>query len=83
MFAYVFEIPPQPVSDIEHATTYTVSLEQDKRWQRCHIKSTALLGNVIHYQQGAAAGNKETILYNRIDEITEASSSNVFIVKEG
>lgn len=83
VFAYVFEIPAQPVSDIEHATTYTVSLEQDKRWQRCHIKSTALLGNVIHYQQGAAAGNKETILYNRLDEITEASSSNVFIVKDG
>lgn len=83
VFAYAFEIPAQPVSDIDNATTYTVSVEQDKRWQRCHIKSTALLGNVIHYQHGAAAGNKETILYNRLDELTEASSSNVFIVKDG
>ncbi len=83
VFAYAFEIPAQPVSDIDNATTYTVSVEQDKRWQRCHIKSTALLGNVIHYQNGAAAGNKETILYNRLDELTEASSSNVFIVKDG
>ena len=83
VFAFAFEIPAEPKSDIDSATTYTVSLEQDRRWQRCHIKSTALLGNVIHYQHGAAAGNKETILFNRLEEITEASSSNVFIVKEG
>ncbi|MGO2365110.1 MAG: aminotransferase class IV [Pseudoalteromonas sp.] len=83
VFAFAFEIAEQPISEIERATSYTVSLEQDKRWQRCHIKSTALLGNVIHYQHGAAAGNKETILFNRLDEITEASSSNVFIVKDG
>ena len=83
VFAYAFEIPAQPVSDIDNAKTYTVSVEQDKRWQRCHIKSTALLGNVIHYQHGAAAGNNETILFNRLEELTEASSSNVFIVKDG
>lgn len=83
VFAFAFEIPAEPKGDIDNATTYTVSLEQDRRWQRCHIKSTALLGNVIHYQHGAAAGNKETILFNRLEEITEASSSNVFIVKEG
>ena len=83
VFAFAFEIPAEPKGDIDNATTYTVSLEQDRRWQRCHIKSTALLGNVIHYQHGAAAGNKETILFNRLEEITEASSSNVFIVKDG
>ena len=82
VFAFAFEIPAEPKGDIDNATTYTVSLEQDRRWQRCHIKSTALLGNVIHYQHGAAAGNKETILFNRLEEITEASSSNVFIVKD-
>ncbi|MEG3346045.1 aminotransferase class IV [Pseudoalteromonas sp. B5MOD-1] len=83
VFAFAFEIPAEPKGDIDNATTYTVSLEQDRRWQRCHIKSTALLGNVIHYQHGSAAGNKETILFNRLEEITEASSSNVFIVKDG
>ena len=83
VFAFASEIPAEPKGDIDNATTYTVSLEQDRRWQRCHIKSTALLGNVIHYQHGAAAGNKETILFNRLEEITEASSSNVFIVKDG
>ena len=83
VFAFASEIPAEPKGDIDNATTYTVSLEQDRRWQRCHIKSTALLGNVIHYQHGAAAGNKETILFNRLEESTEASSSNVFIVKDG
>ncbi|MFY8274746.1 aminotransferase class IV [Pseudoalteromonas sp. SSDWG2] len=83
VFAFCFELPGEPTADAHSATTYTVSLEQDRRWQRCNIKSTALLGNVIHYQSGAREGNKETILFNAKDEITEASSSNVFIVKDG
>ncbi|WP_278404674.1 D-amino acid aminotransferase [Pseudoalteromonas ruthenica] len=83
VFAFCFELPGEPVCDPELATNYHVSLEQDKRWQRCNIKSTALLGNVMHYQSGAAAGNKETILFNSDEQITEASSSNVFIVKDG
>jgi D-alanine transaminase len=56
---------------------------EDLRWQRCHIKSTALLGNVLHFQQGFAAGCQEVLLYNDKKELTEASSSNVFIVKAG
>jgi D-alanine transaminase len=53
------------------------------RWKRCNIKSTALLGNVMHYQQGRASGNSETILYNASGEITEAAACNVFVVKDG
>ncbi|MEO2267484.1 D-amino acid aminotransferase [Pseudoalteromonas sp. YIC-656] len=83
VFAFCFELPGEPTNDESTATSYQVSLEQDRRWQRCNIKSTALLGNVMHYQTGARAGNKETILFNAKDEITEASSSNVFIVKDG
>jgi len=56
---------------------------QDLRWQRCNIKSTALLGNVLHFQQGFSAGRDETIMFNANNELTEASSSNVFIVKDG
>ncbi len=83
VFAFSFEIPPPPGNDPDTVSCYTVSLEEDKRWQRCNIKSTALLGNLMHFQQGVAEGNKETILYNRFGEITEASSSNVFIVSGG
>ena len=53
------------------------------RWKRCNIKSTALLGNVMHYQHGHALGHKETILYNEAGELTEAAACNVFVVSNG
>lgn len=60
-----------------------ISSEEDKRWRRCNIKSTALLGNIIHFQKGAAEGNDETILFNASGELTEGAASNVFVVKDG
>ncbi len=54
----------------------------DFRWQKCHIKSTSLLGNVLARQVSADAGAAETILI-RDGYVTEASASNVFVVKEG
>ena len=83
IFAYAFEIPPEPVADKKAVKPYQVSTAQDLRWQRCNIKSTALLGNVMHFQQGYAAGNDETILYNERHEVTEGSAVNIFIVKQG
>jgi D-alanine transaminase len=53
---------------------------EDFRWTRCHIKSTSLLGNVLARQVSADAGATETILL-RDGMLTEASSSNVFVVK--
>lgn len=83
VFGFAFEIaPPQP-TEKALAKPFKVALEQDKRWQRCHIKSTSLLGNVMHFQSGVEAGVNETILYNRDKMVTEASSCNVFIVKDG
>jgi D-alanine transaminase len=37
----------------------------------------------LHYQQGVEQGNQETLLYNDKNELTEASSCNAFIVKNG
>jgi len=54
----------------------------DYRWQRCDIKSTSLIGNVMLRQLSAEAGAAETILF-RDGQLTEASASNVFIVKGG
>ncbi|MBK8062787.1 MAG: D-amino acid aminotransferase [Betaproteobacteria bacterium] len=55
---------------------------QDFRWHRCDIKVTSLMGNCMLRQLSAEAGGVETILF-RGDQLTEASSSNVFIVKGG
>jgi len=55
---------------------------QDFRWLRCDIKSISLIGNVLLRQRSAEAGAAETILF-RDGKLTEASASNVFIVKRG
>ena len=55
---------------------------EDFRWTKCHIKSTSLLGNVLARQISHDAGATETILL-RDGYLTEASSSNVFVVKDG
>lgn len=83
VFAYAYEIPAPPVPDKTRVKPYRVSTTRDLRWQRCHIKSTALLGNVLHFQHGFERGTQETLLYNQHNQLTEASSSNVFIVIDG
>ena len=60
-----------------------ISSAADKRWRRCNIKSTALLGNVIHFQNGQAKGKDEMLLYNAAGEVTEGSAANAFIIKNG
>jgi D-alanine transaminase len=83
LYAFAFEIPPPPAADKAAATCYRVSTEEDLRWRRCNIKSTALLGNVMHYQFGHSKGHNETLLYNQAGELTEAAACNVFVVKNG
>jgi len=55
---------------------------RDNRWLRCDIKSISLIGNVLLRELSAEADAVETILF-RDGKLTEASSSNVFIVKAG
>lgn len=83
VFAYGFAIAPAPTGQLDNAKGVAVHSEHDLRWQRCQIKSTALLGNVLHHQAGVDASCYETILFNSQDELTEGSSCNVFIAKNG
>ena len=83
VFAFAFNIAPPPVADKALAKKYTASTARDLRWERCQIKSTALLGNVLHFQQGQDQGNDETLLFNADNQLTEASSCNAYIVKDG
>ncbi len=83
VFAFAFEIPAAPVADKTQAKGYKVSTTRDLRWERCHIKSTALLGNVMHFQHGFERGANETLLFNANNELTEASACNAYIVKDG
>ena len=54
----------------------------DNRWLRCDIKSISLIGNCLLRQVSADAGAAETIMF-RDGKLTEASASNVFMVKAG
>lgn len=54
----------------------------DVRWLMCHIKSISLLGNVLARQQAADAGVDEAIQF-RDGFMTEGSSANIWVVKNG
>lgn len=54
----------------------------DARWLHCDIKSTSLLGNVLMAQYAAEHNAVETVQL-RNGELTEGSSSNIWVVKAG
>ena len=53
---------------------------EDIRWLKSNTKATSLLANTLYAQEAKNNDAEETILY-RNGIVTEASSSNVFIVK--
>jgi D-alanine transaminase len=55
---------------------------QDNRWLRCDLKTTSLLGNVLMRQLAVDQGAVETVMF-RDGHLTEASASNVLIVRDG
>ena len=80
VFAYSFPFPHVPqVLREQGAACITLP---DTRWLRAHIKSIALLGNVLARQASAEIGAQETILI-RDGWLTEASASNVWLVRHG
>jgi D-alanine transaminase len=54
----------------------------DERWLHCDLKTISLLGNVLARQLAVDAGAIETVLF-RNGYLTEASASNVLLVREG
>ena len=51
VFAYAFDINPPSDGSPETAACFRAVTRRDQRWGRCHIKSTALLGNVLHMME--------------------------------
>ena len=70
-----------PSAEQRHHGVACISAE-DFRWERGDIKSTSLLGNVLARQMSADKDAVETIMF-RAGHLTEASSSNVWVVHEG
>ena len=70
--------PPQEL--VERGASAVTAV--DDRWLHCDIKSISLIGNCLLRQISAEADAVETILF-RDGKLTEASASNVFVVKRG
>ncbi len=54
-----------------------VMICEDLRWQRCDIKSTSLLGNVLSMNEAKNHGCDEVIMHKN-NLITEGGASNIF-----
>jgi len=76
---------PPTAEQRHHGVACTTA--RDFRWERGDIKSISLLGNVLARQMSADHGATETVMFR--DGVaggpwlTEASASNVWIVKDG
>ena len=74
--------PMKPVPDAVRAAGVSCVTAADFRWQKAHIKATSLLGAVLARQISVDAGATETVMF-RGEFLSEASSSNVWVVKDG
>jgi D-alanine transaminase len=69
-------------SPVQYASGVACVTADDFRWQKAHIKSVSLLGSVFARQISVDADAVETVMF-RDGFLSEASSSNVWVVKDG
>ncbi|MBM7648251.1 D-alanine transaminase [Bacillus ectoiniformans] len=74
--------PPRHLPEKARTEGVKVHLTEDLRWKKCYIKSLNLLPNTLAKQEAYENGCFEAILV-RDGYITEGSSSNFFLVKNG
>lgn len=81
VFVYTNPLKPLAEKIISHGIK-VITLD-DIRWQRCDIKSIALLPNVMAKMHAQAAGVDDVVLINPQGYVTEGSASNMMMVKAG
>ncbi len=69
--------PPDPRLGRDGVAVITIP---DIRWQRCDIKSVALVANVLGKQQAREASAYEAWQVDRDGQVTEGTSTNAWIV---
>ena len=89
--AFPLGVPPTVVMTIREIHPLSLEVRQagvaactceDRRWDRCDIKSLNLLGNVLAREEARKAGVFEAILVKN-GLVTEGSLSNVMAVQSG
>lgn len=74
--------PASPLEPAGQVPAWRAILVEDLRWSCCWIKSLMLMPNVLARNQAHQANCQEAILH-RQGRVTEGSSSNAFIVRDG
>lgn len=77
IIAFTLHTPFPTLADKEKGLS--AKLLDDIRWMLCDIKTTSLLGNILLNDEAVSSGFQTSILV-RDNQITEGSTSNVFIV---
>ena len=78
VFAMIHTMKPPTAEQRTRGVACTTA--QDFRWEKGHIKSTSLLAAVLARDLSVQANAVETVMF-RNGHLTEASSSNVWVVK--
>ena len=81
MMAFVRELKPLDTS-VRQAGVQVITLP-DQRWDRCDIKTIALLPNILASEQAHRAGANEALLVGADGTVYEGASSNVHGIKNG
>ena len=79
---FALATPAPPLSTLVAPQEIAAVTAKDTRWTRCEIKTTALMGNILHLLEAAEAGAAESILH-RDGLVGEGAYSNVAIVTKG
>lgn len=79
VYAYIRDMPRKTDDLSKGVSTIT---ERDTRWENCYIKSLNLLPNVLA-KQAAQESNSYEAIFHRDGTVTECSSSNIFLIKNG
>ncbi|MCS7460082.1 D-amino-acid transaminase [Paenibacillus doosanensis] len=77
--AYCSELA-RPLQALEHGIAAVTA--DDIRWLRCDLKTLNLLPNVMAKQAALDQGAQD-VIFHRSGTVTECSSSNIMIVKDG
>ncbi len=79
---FMMSFPFPHVPEQKRAQGVACITAPDLRWRNAHIKSISLLGNVLARQLSVESDATETVLI-RDGLLTEASASNVWLVRNG
>ena len=82
VLAYSYPIKLALEGSLETVAGIRAVTVEDLRWQRCDIKATGLLANILALNEAEARGADEPLLISD-GWVTEGTSCNLFMVEDG